>query len=47
MTDDCAMAVLLVQGRTCDAIRQAVSRLRTRPGVLRARTLNIVKFQGV
>jgi len=47
MTDDCAMAILLVQGRTCDAIRQAVSRLRSRPGVLRARTLNIVKFQGV
>jgi two-component system response regulator (stage 0 sporulation protein F) len=47
MTENCTMAVLLVQGRTCDAIRQAVSRLRTRPGVLRARTLNIVKFQGM
>ena len=47
MTDDCAMVILLVQGRTCDAIRQAVSRLRSRPGVLRSRTLNIVKFQGV
>jgi CheY-like chemotaxis protein len=47
MTDDCTMAILLVQGRTCDAIRQAVSRLRSRPGVLRAKTLNIVKFQGI
>ena len=47
MTDDCTMAILLVQGRTCDAIRQAVSRLRARPGVLRAKTLNIVKFQGI
>ena len=47
MTDDCTMAILLVQGRTCDAIRQAVSRLRSRPGVLRATTLNIVKFQGI
>ncbi len=47
MTDDCRMAILLVQGRTCDAIRQAVSRLRSRPGVLRARTLNIVKCQGI
>ena len=47
MTDDCTMAILLVQGRTCDAIRQAVSRLRSRPGVLRAKTLNVVKFQGI
>ncbi len=47
MTDGCAMAVLLVQGRTADAIRQAVGRLRSRPGVLRATTLNIVKFQGM
>jgi len=47
MTDDCTMAILLVQGRTCDAIRQAVTRLRSRPGVLRAKTLNIVKFQGI
>jgi CheY-like chemotaxis protein len=47
MTDHCTMAILLVQGRTCDAIRQAVSRLRSRPGVLRATTLNIVKFQGI
>jgi len=47
MTDHSSMAILLVQGRTCDAIRQAVSRLRSRPGVLRAKTLNIVKFQGI
>ena len=47
MTDHCTMAVLLVQGRTCDAVRQAVSRLRSRPGVLRATTLNIVKLQGI
>jgi CheY-like chemotaxis protein len=47
MTDDCTMAFLLVQGRTCDALRQAVSRLRSRPGVLRAWTLTIVKFQGM
>ena len=47
MTDDCTMAILLVQGRTCDAIRQAVSRLRSRPGVLRTKTLNVVKFQGI
>jgi CheY-like chemotaxis protein len=47
MTDACTMAILLVQGRTCDAIRQAVSRLRSRLGVLRARTLNIVKYQGI
>jgi len=47
MTDHGSMAILLVQGRTCDAIRQAVSRLRSRPGVLRATTLNIVKLQGI
>jgi CheY-like chemotaxis protein len=47
VTDHGTMAVLLVQGRTCDAIRQAVSRLRSRPGVLRATTLNIMKFQGM
>lgn len=47
VTDHGSMAILLVQGRTCDAIRQAVSRLRSRPGVLRATTLNIVKFQGI
>jgi CheY-like chemotaxis protein len=47
VTDHGTMAVLLVQGRTCDAIRQAVSRLRSRPGVLRATTLNIVRLQGI
>jgi CheY-like chemotaxis protein len=47
VTDHGTMAVLLVQGRTCDEIRQAVSRLRSRPGVLRAKTLNIVKLQGI
>lgn len=47
IADHGTMAVLLVQGRTCDAIRQAISRLRSRPGVLRAKTLNIVKFQGI
>jgi CheY-like chemotaxis protein len=47
VTDHGTMAVLLVQGRTCDAIRQAVFRLRSRPGVLRATTLNIMKFQGM
>jgi CheY-like chemotaxis protein len=47
MTDESTMAILLVQGRTCDAIREAASRIRTRPGVLRAKTLNIVKFQGI
>lgn len=47
VTDHGTMAILLVQGRTCDAIRQAVSRLRSRPGVLRAKTLNIVKCQGI
>ena len=47
VTDHGTMAILLVQGRTCDAIRQAVSRLRSRPGVLRAKTLNIVKLQGI
>jgi CheY-like chemotaxis protein len=33
VTDHGTMAILLVQGRTCDAIRQTVSRLRSRPGV--------------
>jgi len=47
VTDHGTMAILLVQGRTCDAIRQTVSRLRSRPGVLRAKTLNIVKLQGI
>ena len=47
VTDHGTKAILLVQGRTCDAIRQAVSRLRSRPGVLRATTLNIVKLQGI
>jgi CheY-like chemotaxis protein len=47
VTDHGTKAILLVQGRTCDAIRQAVSRLRSRPGVLRATTLNIMKFQGM
>jgi CheY-like chemotaxis protein len=46
-TDDCNLAVLLVQGRTFDEIRRALSRLLSRRGVLRAKTLNIVKFQGL
>jgi CheY-like chemotaxis protein len=46
-TDDCGMAVALVQGRTYDEIRRALSRLMSRRGVLRAKTLNIVKFQGL
>jgi len=47
MTDDCTAAILFIQGRTFDEIHQAISRLRSRPGVLRATTLNIVKFQGI
>jgi len=47
MTDDCNVAILLVQGRTFDEIRQAISRLSSRPGVLRAKILKIMKFVGL
>jgi len=47
MTDDCTVAILLIQGRTFDELRQAISRLRSWPGVLRAKTLNIMKFIGM
>ena len=46
-TDGCSMAIALVQGRTFDEIRRALSRLMSRRGVLRAKTLNIVKFHGL
>jgi len=46
-TDGCNMAILLVQGRTFDEIRRALARLMSWRGVLRAKTLNIVKFQGL
>ena len=47
MTDECSVAILLIQGRTFDEIRQAISRLRSWPGVLRAKTLNIMQFIGM
>lgn len=47
MTDDCAVAVLLIQGRTFDEMRQAIARLQSLPGVLRAKTLHIMKIMGM
>ncbi len=47
MTDECTVAVLLIQGRTFDEMRQAIARLQSWPGVLRAKTLHIMKFMGL
>lgn len=42
-TDGCETIILLIQGSTYDEMRETVSRLQSRPGVLRARTMHIVK----
>jgi CheY-like chemotaxis protein len=47
MTDDCTVAVLLIQGRTFDEMRQAIARFQSWPGVLRAKTLHIMKILGM